>query len=303
MPEPTRSRHAARPAAAALVLILALALASVPGVQRLLTGATFTSSTDVAGNVIGPRACTSAGAWNTAVAGTSGLADWIRFAETTGTTAADSAGGTAWNYTGTVTRGLSGALFCQAAPLGNAVDPATTTARLVSPSAGSYPSALGGYASGLTTAVWFKGSTSTEAGRLLGLGDSTGAGSSTTRTDRVLWVDAAGTLSFGTIGGTLLASGPGYLDGRWHLAAVTMTSTSAVLYVDGGAVASTSSPAYYAFTGNVYWRVGYDASVAARRPATAPTAPFTGLVDEVVIARSAQTAAAVTALWRAGSAP
>ena len=305
MREPVGGRGPRRGAWPVVVVLAASALALVPAVPQLTSAATFTGSTTVTGNAIGPRSCTAAATWNAAVAGLSGLTDWIRLGEASGTTAADAAGGTAWSYSSTFAYSVSGALFCQAAPFGNGVDPTSSTARVSSPTAGAYSSTLGSFATGVTEMVWFKGSTAVEAGRLLGLGNTTANGTTTTYTDRVLWVDSTGVVRFGTVGGTVLSSSTGHLDGRWHLAAVTMTSTSAVLYVDGVAVASTASPSYRPFGAvNVYWRIGYDSSTAAgRKPATAPTSPFTGPVDEAVIARSALPAATVASLWAAGGAP
>jgi hypothetical protein len=285
---------------------LAVLMAALPGVARLASQAAFVSSVGVTGNTVGPLACTTASSWTTKVTALTGLTDWLRLGETSGTSAADAAASStgAWTYSSNVTFSQPGALFCQGAAAGNAVTMAATTTRLVSPSAGNYAgSGVNAYSSGVSYSLWFN-ATTTSPGRLFGLGSdnkTTGSDSTGNYTDRVLWVSAAGQIHFDTISGDGMSSAAGFQDGRWHHVVVTMTASTASLYVDGALVGQDSAVSYYGFGSNVYWRVGQDnASSSSRHPKNAPLDALLATVDEVVVARSTLSAAAVAALYVAG---
>lgn len=296
-----------RPDAGRLVrwalVVTVLMLAALPLGQRLVSRAAYTDTTTIAGNTVGPATCSTATQWQTTVTGDGGRS-WLRLGDTDNSLDnAGTAGGT-WTLTGTgtATRSIPGALFCQGGVTGNSLSLAAGQ-RAYSPSEGRYGNGgeVNDYAGGVSLAVWFRG-TAGDQGRLLGLSSSTSTSGS--RTDRVLWVDSTGTVNFGTrpTSGTAVAlnSGTGHLDGAWHLAVVVMGAGSASLYVDNEPVETLPAGAgFYDFgnSTNVYWRLGSDTAGTSSRPVGAPTAAFTGDMDEVIITRRSLTANDVDDLY------
>ncbi|HVQ44593.1 MAG TPA: LamG domain-containing protein [Candidatus Saccharimonadia bacterium] len=148
-----------------------------------------------------------------------------------------------------------------------------------------------------TLEVWFK-STSSNGGELMGLG-SAQTGSSAT-VDRVLYLDNAGHIVFGTKPSAFktVATASTYTDGSWHHVAATLGATGLLLYVDGlrqGTDASTTTVAN--FSG--YWRLGFDS--LAGWP-SAPTSNFlAGTIDEARVYTRALSDAEIKNDYTAGA--
>ena len=130
---------------------------------------------------------------------------------------------------------------------------------------------------------------------------NTPAANSPSTWDRMLWLDATGHVVFAVYpGSTVELTSPAatYLDGKWHLAAGTLSATGMVLFVDGATVASTTATTTaQAYSG--YWHVGWDNENSGwSNPPTTPY--FAGsLADAGVF--PALTAAQITALYTASS--
>jgi hypothetical protein len=127
-----------------------------------------------------------------------------------------------------------------------------------------------------TLEIWFK-STTSQGGRLFGLGDaSTGA---STNLDRNIYLDNAGHIIWGTHPSAYktVTTASTYNDGSWHHVAASLGSGGLLLYVDGlrqGTDLTTTTAASY--TG--YWRIGYDSLTGWP---SAPTSSFlAATVDE-----------------------
>lgn len=108
-----------------------------------------------------------------------------------------------------------------------------------------------------TEEVWFK--TTTAAGKLMGFGNV--AGTATTY-DRHMYINSSSNVVFGVQpGGTIktITSPLTYTDGKWHMAAASMSSAGIQLYLDGKLVASDATVT----TGRSYsnnrgsWSIGY----------------------------------------------
>jgi hypothetical protein len=124
-----------------------------------------------------------------------------------------------------------------------------------------------------TMELWFK-TAGTTGGRLAGFGDRrtelferTPPGSAvpvslsslSTDTDRLLYINDSGKISFGTRDGAAkvtIKSANSYNDQQWHYVAASSGSAGMRLYVDGVRVASGTSTANLAYNG--YWKLGYD---------------------------------------------
>jgi hypothetical protein len=117
--------------------------------------------------------------------------------------------------------------------------------------------------------VWFKTTSLTNGGLLLGLGDgqgSSGAGNpkwSTVAADRVLYLNTSGNLVFGarpsSTKTTVVSSSP-VTANVWHDAIATVSATGATLYLDGAVVGTSSSitSGTISAVSGYYWRVGED---------------------------------------------
>ncbi len=93
-----------------------------------------------------------------------------------------------------------------------------------------------------SSSCWFKAS-GNDGGALSGLADTTTSPSATT-TDRVIYLDSGGHLSWGVLSGAsskTLRSPLAYNDGAWHHVVGTIGANGSRLYVDGALVASDPS--------------------------------------------------------------
>ncbi|MBB3054945.1 DUF2341 domain-containing protein [Mucilaginibacter gotjawali] len=156
----------------------------------------------------------------------------------------------------------------------------------------------------LSISVWFN--TSTAGGMLVGYSASqTGLGS---QYDRHIYMDNSGYVYFGlyaTSTGTAntIVSTSAYADGTWHHAVATCSTTSgSCLYIDGELQSSSSTmTAPETYTGNGYWRVGYNNLAGWTNPPT--DYYFTGSLDDIAVYNTAISASQVYTLYGAGSAP
>lgn len=187
-------------------------------------------------------------------------------------------------YSGTVTRGVVGALV-------NTDDRAISTGGssgfIVSPRASAAPTEF-------TIGAWFR-TTSTSGGRLIGYGNSsTGLSSSY---DRHIYIQNNGQLVFGVYNGAEnRVTSPGtYRDGNWHYAVATLSPSAGMkLYVDGQMVGSNPNTTAENFLG--YWRVGGD-----RVWSGASSSYLNGSLDEGVVYLEALSAEQIAQQWTLGS--
>lgn len=164
---------------------------------------------------------------------------------------------------------------------------------------------LGLLQSSYTIGVWFRSSDS-QGGGLLSLSASASNGSG--GANPALWLDSAGNVNghvSTTVAGTdLHSSGVDYADGKWHYAAlvvstVALVGTSIVLYVDGGSVASSGGLALLTSTTG-YWHLGW---VNVSGLSNAPTSPyFHGSLSGAFVQRGALDGSTVSTLWKSASA-
>ena len=152
-----------------------------------------------------------------------------------------------------------------------------------------------------TVSVWFK--TTTAGGLLIGYG-STQTGSSSMY-DRHIYMSNTGQIYFGIYPNAIqtINSTAAYNDGSWHNAVATVSSTNgSSLYVDGALQASDATmTTCQAYGTNGYWRVGYNNLGGWTNSPTNDY--FTGTLDDIVVYKSALTAAQVYSLYGAGSSP
>ncbi|HEY3407049.1 MAG TPA: PKD domain-containing protein, partial [Propionicimonas sp.] len=107
-----------------------------------------------------------------------------------------------------------------------------------------------------TAEAWFK-TTSTAGGRILGFGTAKTGNSS--RTDRHVYLDSNGRVTFGVSPGVArtITSAKTYRDGQWHHVVASLGSSGMALYVDGAKVGSRTDTTFgLSYTG--YWRIGGD---------------------------------------------
>lgn len=160
--------------------------------------------------------------------------------------------------------------------------------------------------SSFTIETWFR-TTSTRGGKLMGYGNSQSGAS--TSYDRHLYMSDGGKLIFGLqqpgfLGLTttpVTVSTPGsYNDGAWHLVTVTMSSSAgSTIYVDGTAVATSSSMTTGQTLSGGYWRVGYDA-IGTQWPSAPSSRYFAGSLDNSALYPNALSAAEVAAHFAYG---
>ncbi|HEX7107231.1 MAG TPA: signal peptidase I [Acidothermaceae bacterium] len=152
--------------------------------------------------------------------------------------------------------------------------------------------------------IWFK-TTSTQGGKLIGFESSqTGVSNSNSggQYDRHIYMDGNGALTFGVWTGqtTTVSSGPGYNDGKWHMAVATMGNTGGMrLYVDDvlvGSQAYVTSQNYDALGGG-WWRVGCGNLSGWGSYTTQTNYGFAGSLDEATVYTTEISAADVDKLW------
>jgi PKD repeat protein len=210
--------------------------------------------------------------------------------ETSGTTAADIAGGSPGTVASGVTRGVPGAV------------PDSSTAYRFPGNTTGFVSTTGTARRGpqnFSVETWFKTSSSKPAGggKLIGFGNqSTG---SSTSYDRHMYLSATGQIYFGVNpSARVINSGPGYNDGEWHHAVATLSPAGLYLYVDGKQAASNPSVVKASEVLDGYWRVGGDA--IGNWPGSAGTTGyFAGDIDSPAVYPVALTPSEVEAHFAA----
>ncbi|MGY1773242.1 LamG-like jellyroll fold domain-containing protein [Blastococcus sp. SYSU D00813] len=215
---------------------------------------------------------------------------WWRLGESSGTTAYDAIGTTNMTTAAGITRGTAGAVAGDTAVTANG----TATGRANTPALVTEPG------TGFSVEAWVR-TTSTAGGTVVQYGEQLTA-ADVANTDRALYVDAGGRVSFGlTARGAdrvtryaTVRSPQAVTDGRWHHLVATVGAQGTVLYVDGAPVAQ--NPALTAAnprTGPAYWLVGSGTLTGAP---DAPASPhLAGAVDEVAVYRTALSAGQVAA--------
>lgn len=159
----------------------------------------------------------------------------------------------------------------------------SSASRLVSPDRIAGPNTF-------SIEAWIKG---TGTGRIVGFGNNNSATGTSNSTDKLLYVDSGGRVTFGVNNGSRLTlRSPGRVDnGAWHHVVGTLGSGGMQLFVDGVRVGNrtdvTSSQSF-----NGYWRIGADTLSGW------PSRPFlgdrySGSVDDVAIYPTALSTATV----------
>jgi signal peptidase I len=272
--------------AIAIAALLAGATAAVAGTVATPAHSSFTSRTAAPAATL-----TAASAFPcfTAAPATPAFLDY-RFAETTGTSAADSSG-----------NGRTGALHGGVTHVAGSCAPGDAPALAFDGSSGYVSSPSAGIAPNtFTLSLWFS-TTSTTGGKLIGFGTAqTGASA---LYDRHLYLSNDGRLNFGVYPGLFvydtITSPRSYNDGAWHLATATLSAAGMHLYVDGVEVASNPSVTSGELFLGGYWRIGYD-TISSIWP-NAPTSDyFAGRMSGVAVYTTAFSAAQVAAAFAAG---
>lgn len=236
--------------------------------------------------------------------------------DTTGTTAADSSGNArTGTYNSTWTKSQVGALVDQSPNLAatetNAAAPAantscvytTSTTGMATPGPMTY-----------SEVIWFK-TTSTTGGKLIGLennrtgvSDSASAGG---QYDRMMYMDPTGEIWFGVYDNTEIVahSQAGLNDGKWHMAAATMSTTAGMsLYIDGKLVGTNANTVSETETKVSYWRVGCGnlagwggdwngSNAPTNTEADNLNYPFNGSLDEATVWLSTLTSTQIAFLY------
>ena len=210
----------------------------------------------------------------------------------------DEASGTVIDDAGTGSR--DGTLVAQTATLGQtgALASERNTALALSVGRINANTAVPGPGA-FTVEAWFK-STSTSGGRILGMGNATGAAASTT-VDRQLYLSPDGKVRFGIgTAKTTLASSAALNNGAWHYVVGTYTSggNGMKLYVDGALQDSTKATPVAMPSG--YWRAGAEQMTGW---AGNPDQYFDGTLDELAVYPTDLSQARVTAHRTAGITP
>jgi RHS repeat-associated protein len=257
-------------------------------VQYDPTGATLTQLTDTNGGVwqVGaPTVSGSAQVYASSVLGP-GPADYWRLAETGTSTAINQVHGNAATYNN-VTLGATPGPFA-----GTLVNPPTVASFDGSTSYLQLPAQDTPSTGPLSVSLWFNmPQNSTAGGVLFGTQNQSLANSSSaTNWTPALYVDTAGKLRGGLwVGSQVLLVSPNSVnDGQWHHAVLAVdpnASTRQVLYLDGVAVASSSTAlvavgASYAYVGSGKW------SGWAATPTGSVVGYFPGKIAEVALYRS-----------------
>jgi hypothetical protein len=272
-----------RPPIGVLILLgIAALTAVVPSVVVEDSSASFSDTRSATANVATAGTCsTSSSSWRNLVTSTSVVPSSSRdvYNRLGGTSTLSDVGGWSggtWAVTA-MSLGRSGALYCDA---DTAIGTSSTTGRADTATQAQSTYFTSGTTATSTVMFWVS-TTSTAAGRLASIGNSTCS-------DRVVWLDATGIVHFSarSNGGSTswsITGGPAVNDGNWHLIVVTMGTVStsgggATLYVDGVLQASQAAGTAYAFrtgtrfgsTSTVAWTLG--SQTAATMPTGVPTA-------------------------------
>ncbi len=167
----------------------------------------------------------------------------------------------------------------------------------------------------ISVEAWFR-TTSSQGGRILGFGNSSSGTSSSTQSDRVLYVSNTGRVLFGVrtrpegTGATssrvnrTISNNTALNDGSWHHVVGTLSPDGMNLYVDGALVSSrTDTNSGHGYYG--YWRVGADTlSGWTSQPSSTR---LSGDIDEAAVYYNALSGAQVSNHWvlsgRAGNQP
>ncbi|CUR55120.1 putative PDK domain-containing protein [metagenome] len=210
---------------------------------------------------------------------------YYRLAETSGSTATDAGpDGRNGTYSGTISRGVSGALRNSN---NAAISLVGRDGFAVSPQAPGPPTEF-------SAGIWFK-TTDNKGGRLIGYGSSSSGLSNSY--DRHIYIQNDGRLVFGVYNGVenRVTTTGSYRDGVWHQAVATLSPTAGMkLYVDGALVGSNANTTAENFTG--YWKVGGDNVWSG-----ASSRYLTGSLDEAAVFQRALTPAEIAEQWRLGS--
>jgi hypothetical protein len=229
-----------------------------------------------------------------------GPAQYWRLGEASGTTAYDHVATTNLTESAGITRGTGGAVSGDAAITANG----TTTGLAATSATVSTPG------DAFSVEAWVK-TTSTAGGVVAQYGRTLPA-ANVADTDRALYVDAAGRVSFGLSARgadrlttyTTVSSGAAVNDGQWHHLVATVGAGGTTLYVDGAQVAA--NPAMTRANtrvGPAYWMVGSGtlttAATATTPASSVPNAPssssLAGAIDEVAVYPAVLTADQVAA--------
>jgi hypothetical protein len=135
----------------------------------------------------------------------------------------------------------------------------------------------------LSLEAWFQTS-STTGGKLVGFQDSIASNPRDVDSDRHLYLDAAGRVSFGVRPDAtrqVVTSAARYNDGAWHLATGTLGPDGIRLYVDGVLQGHNGNARVGQHLLRGFWRIG--GSSLAGWPGAPATGYFTGRIDEVAV--------------------
>ncbi|QNG37268.1 PKD domain-containing protein [Geodermatophilaceae bacterium NBWT11] len=201
-----------------------------------------------------------------------------------GRAAGVSESGATGTYTGDVTRRTPGVSL-----------PGTTSSAIDLDGRGGYVVADQRVANPTTfsTEVWFN-TTSTQGGRIIGLGNSQDAWSQ--NYDRFVYMFSDGRVRFGVWapGEAVIDSQRAYNDGDWHHVVATFGAGGMALYVDGALVGTNTNTSVDGYDG--YWRLGSDNIWGG-----AATAAFDGQLDEAAVYDRALTQQQVSAHFAAAA--
>ncbi|GAB3350740.1 PKD domain-containing protein [Modestobacter lapidis] len=221
---------------------------------------------------------------------TDGPSQYWRLGETSGATAYDHVGTTNLTEGAGISRGTAGAVTGDAAVTADG-----TAAGLAATSA-----TLSTSGTAFSVEAWVR-TASTAGGVIAQYGESLAA-DNVANTDRALYVDAAGQVSFGLSARgadratryTTVRSAAPVNDGEWHHLVATVGEGGTTLYVDGAQVA-TDATMTRANTrvGPAYWMVG--SGTLAGVPDAPASSSLAGAIDEVAVYPATLTAEQVAA--------
>ena len=142
-----------------------------------------------------------------------------------------------------------------------------------------------------TVETWIKG---TGGGRIVGFGDNNSATGTSSNTDRLLYVDSGGRVTFGVHpGGRETLRSPSRVDdGAWHHVVATLGPNGMQLFVDGARVAQrTDITVGRSYDG--YWRIGADTLSGWPNRSLFGGDRWTGAIDDVAVYPTVLSAATI----------